>query len=285
MKPFDLGELSARIHTVAERYGQRSEPHMTVGPLVVVPAERRISRDGELVELTARMGGARQPVEPAGIDRLQGSDRGRTLRVRRGNREQCRQVYATGCARNSAPAQSRRSGASATDGRFMTRKLMLWLTGSTLLFWIVASGLGAFVMRDEFDEVFDSSLQETAERLMPLIVDDLFQRDSADEARRVAGGSAEDEEFLTYQVRDAKGAVLLHSVQPEPFDAPLRQGFSDTATRNLYGGCSQQHDLPAGADNLDERREAMTEGLPSLCRSPARAAQHGQHLVFRRGAH
>jgi two-component system OmpR family response regulator len=54
VKPFDLGELSARIHAVARRYGQRSEPHMTVGPLAIVPAERRISRDGEPVELTAR---------------------------------------------------------------------------------------------------------------------------------------------------------------------------------------------------------------------------------------
>lgn len=54
VKPFDLGELSARIHAVARRYGQRSEPQMTVGPLAIVPAERRMSRDGEPVELTAR---------------------------------------------------------------------------------------------------------------------------------------------------------------------------------------------------------------------------------------
>ncbi|MEQ1952243.1 ATP-binding protein [Mesorhizobium yinganensis] len=148
----------------------------------------------------------------------------------------------------------------------MTRRLMLWLTGSTILFWILAAGLGAFVMREEFDEVFDSSLQETAERLMPLVVDDLFQRDSLDEPRRVASGS-ENDEYLTYQVRDAQGTVLLHShdAQPEPFDAPLRRGFSDTATQRIY-----TVDAVSGtiflqvADNLEERREAMTEGLLSL---------------------
>ena len=148
----------------------------------------------------------------------------------------------------------------------MTRKLMLWLTGSTILFWIVASGLGAFVMREEFDEVFDSSLQETAERLMPLVVDDLFQRDSLDEPRRVAGGS-DDDEYLTYQVRDAKGAVLLHShdAQPEPFDAPLRRGFSNTARHRIYTAEAVSGTIFLQvADNLDERREAMTEGLLSL---------------------
>ncbi|WP_442582016.1 ATP-binding protein [Mesorhizobium sp. ASY16-5R] len=148
----------------------------------------------------------------------------------------------------------------------MTRRLMLWLTGSTILFWILAAGLGAFVMREEFDEAFDSSLQETAERLIPLVVDDLFQRDDLEEPRRVAGG-ADGDEYLTYQVRDASGAVLLHShdAQPEPFDAPLRRGFSETATQRIYTA-----DAVSGtiflqvADNLAERREAMNEGLLSL---------------------
>lgn len=148
----------------------------------------------------------------------------------------------------------------------MTRRLMLWLTGSTILFWILAAGLGAFVMREEFDEVFDSSLQETAERLMPLVVDDLFQRDNVDEPRRVASGTDGDE-YLTYQVRDAKGAVLLHShdAQIEPFDAPLRRGFSDTLTHRIYTAEAVSGTIFLQvADNLDERREAMTEGLLSL---------------------
>jgi two-component system OmpR family sensor kinase len=148
----------------------------------------------------------------------------------------------------------------------MTRRLMLWLTGSTILFWLLAAGLGAFVMREEFDEAFDSNLQETAERLIPLVIDDLFQRDNLQEPRRVAGG-ADGDEYLTYQVRDASGAVLLHShdAQAEPFDAPLRRGFSVTATQRVYTA-----DAVSGtiflqvADNLAERREAMTEGLLSL---------------------
>ncbi|MFI0848023.1 ATP-binding protein [Mesorhizobium sp. IMUNJ 23232] len=148
----------------------------------------------------------------------------------------------------------------------MTRTLMLWLTGSTILFWILAAGLGAFVMREEFDEVFDSALQKTAERLMPLVVDDLFQRDNVDEPRRIAGGD-DDDEYLTYQVRDANGAVLLHShgARPEPFDAPLRRGFFDTAKHRIYTAEAVSGTIFLQvADNLDERREAMAEGLLSL---------------------
>jgi two-component system OmpR family response regulator len=54
VKPFDLGELSARIHAVARRYGQSPEPVLTFGALSIAPAERRVEFDGEVMELTAR---------------------------------------------------------------------------------------------------------------------------------------------------------------------------------------------------------------------------------------
>ncbi|GLS37758.1 hypothetical protein GCM10010869_33520 [Mesorhizobium tianshanense] len=54
VKPFDLGELSARIHAVARRYGLRPEPKFSIGTLTIVPAERRVDRDGQAVDLTAR---------------------------------------------------------------------------------------------------------------------------------------------------------------------------------------------------------------------------------------
>lgn len=54
VKPFDLGELSARIHAVARRYGHSPEPALEFGELRIVPAERKVERDGSAVELTAR---------------------------------------------------------------------------------------------------------------------------------------------------------------------------------------------------------------------------------------
>ena len=54
VKPFDLAELSARIGSVARRYGGNPNPILTLGPLQIDLAARRIQRDGLPVMLTAR---------------------------------------------------------------------------------------------------------------------------------------------------------------------------------------------------------------------------------------
>lgn len=54
IKPFDLGELSARVHAVARRHGQPSLPVMRAGALDISTAERRIERNGVAVDLTSR---------------------------------------------------------------------------------------------------------------------------------------------------------------------------------------------------------------------------------------
>ena len=52
--PFDLAELSARIGSVARRYGGNPNPLITHGPLQIDLAAHRIQRDGAPVQLTAR---------------------------------------------------------------------------------------------------------------------------------------------------------------------------------------------------------------------------------------
>ncbi len=54
VKPFDLGELSARIHAVARRYGQRPSPVIRCGGLAIEPAERRVTGPAGDIVLTAR---------------------------------------------------------------------------------------------------------------------------------------------------------------------------------------------------------------------------------------
>ncbi len=108
----------------------------------------------------------------------------------------------------------------------MTRRLMLWLTAATILFWVAAAGVGAMVMREEFDEVFDSALQETAQRLMPLVVNSLFQRESSDDPWSVDGSSAGEPEYL-----DVIRSGIAHATRPlalprcatRPFNAPLKR--------------------------------------------------------------
>lgn len=55
----------------------------------------------------------------------------------------------------------------------MTRKLVTALTSVVAISWFIACGLGVMVMQDEFAEIFDAGVEETAERLLPLLVDDL----------------------------------------------------------------------------------------------------------------
>ncbi len=49
VKPFDLAELSARMGSVARRYGGNPNPLITHGPLQIDLAARRILRDGQPV--------------------------------------------------------------------------------------------------------------------------------------------------------------------------------------------------------------------------------------------
>lgn len=148
----------------------------------------------------------------------------------------------------------------------MTHRLMLWLTAVTILFWLGAAGFGAYVMHHEFDEVFDSALQETAQRLAPLVVYDLSRRGL--EPRRVDdAGTPEHHEYLTYQVRDREGRVLVHShdAQAAPFEAPLRPGFHDTPTQRIYTEAAADDALFLQvADPLAHRHEATMEGALTL---------------------
>lgn len=54
VKPFDLGELSARIHAVARRSGRDVAPVLRMGALEVEPAVRKVRLSGREVDLTSR---------------------------------------------------------------------------------------------------------------------------------------------------------------------------------------------------------------------------------------
>ncbi|MCB1149362.1 MAG: sensor histidine kinase N-terminal domain-containing protein [Chlamydiia bacterium] len=154
----------------------------------------------------------------------------------------------------------------------MTRRLILWLTAALVAFWLVAALLGAVVMREEFDEVFDSALAETGQRLLPLVLDELSLRadgeDDDDEPRTIAAGEIpEHDEYLTYQVRASDGRVLLrsHDAEAAPFAAPLVPGFFDTPTQRIHtiAGAGGTVFLQV-ADPLEHRTEAVTEGAVAL---------------------
>ena len=54
VKPFDLDELLARLRALIRRSASQAESTVTIGPVTIDTAARRVSRDGEEVPLTAR---------------------------------------------------------------------------------------------------------------------------------------------------------------------------------------------------------------------------------------
>ncbi|WP_077965045.1 ATP-binding protein [Ensifer adhaerens] len=152
-----------------------------------------------------------------------------------------------------------------SDKRSMTRRLAIALTSVVALFWFVALGLGVYVMQDEFTEIFDSGVQETAERLLQIVADEAA-RDAPNglsQASVVAPGL--NSQYLTYQVRARDGRMLFNDGAPEPFAVPLATGFSQTSTHRIYtAGTSDGSLYVQVADALEHRTEALMEGGTAL---------------------
>lgn len=150
----------------------------------------------------------------------------------------------------------------------MTRRLILWLTGATTAFWLITAGLGVSVMRDEFGEVFDASLKETAERLLPLVIDDLHRWQGPFSPQHLQGQTEDvGDEYLVYQVRDTQGRILIrsHDAPAEPFDAPLKRAFWENADYRFYTASTGDGTVFVQvADAIANRNEAITEGGMAL---------------------
>ena len=129
---------------------------------------------------------------------------------------------------------------------------LLWLLG------VMASGL---VARHEMNEVFDSALKETAQRILPLAVTDILNREG-DTGLQRALALKEHDEYLTYLVRNKSGKLLLqsHDANPRIFAAIPREGFSETSTHRIYGESAISDTLYIEiAEPLAHRREAVLE--------------------------
>ncbi len=139
------------------------------------------------------------------------------------------------------------------------------------LLWIAAASVTAVVLRREMDQVFDSALQETAQRLLPLAVLDIVGREEDGITQRLAAIRDHDE-YFTYIVRDDAGRVLLqsHSADTTIFPAWDGTGFRQTKTHRLFNDAALRDTVRITvAEPLDHRRSISREvqiglGLPLL---------------------
>lgn len=143
----------------------------------------------------------------------------------------------------------------------LQRTLSVGLTVGVTLLWLVGVTASGLVAQHEMNEVFDSALEETAQRIFPLAVTDILSRESGAGQKR-APAVEDHDEYLTYLVRDTSGNILLrsHDTDITVFGARPREGFYDTATHRIYGASAVSDTLFLEvAEPLAHRREAALE--------------------------
>ena len=158
-----------------------------------------------------------------------------------------------------------------TGPRSLQGRLALWLGLALMVLWVAAASVTALLARREIEQVFDAALQETAQRILPLAVVDILNREEAGISQRLAAIRDHDE-FFTYIVRDDQGRILLqsHAADPETFPAWDGPGFRQTGTHRFYSDAAVQGTIRITvAEPLAHRASVAREiqiglGLPLL---------------------
>lgn len=153
----------------------------------------------------------------------------------------------------------------------LQRRLGLSLGILLTAIWIGAASVTTVLLRHAMEDVFDSALQETAQRILPLAVADVLGRDEARVTQRLAE-IREHDELLTYVVRDQQGRILLlsHDADLSTFAPWSGLGFSQSTTHRFYNEEALQGSVrltvaePLAHRAAVAREIQMSLGLPLL---------------------
>ena len=127
------------------------------------------------------------------------------------------------------------------QARSLQIRLGLAVGAVVTLLWAATALVTAQLVRAEMSEVFDSALEETAQRILPLAVSEILGREGVTGPQTVPVIRPHDE-YFTYVVRDAAGAVLLqsHTARPQDFPPYAGPGFSDTPQEIGRASCRER---------------------------------------------
>ena len=143
----------------------------------------------------------------------------------------------------------------------LQKRLGLGLTLGISVLWLIATAIAGVVVQHELNEAFDSALEETAQRILPLAVLEIVNREEPRALQHIASLQAHNE-YLTYLVRDNHGNTLLqsHDADPAIFNAQPLEGFTTSATHRLYAASALRETVFIEvAEPLAHRREAAWE--------------------------
>ncbi|EEZ33824.1 sensor histidine kinase [Brucella sp. NF 2653] len=148
--------------------------------------------------------------------------------------------------------------------RSLQWRISLWLGLGISLLWAIAALVTASQLSREMNVVFDSALEETAQRILPLAVLDITERESDDEMNQRMATLRKHDEYFTYVVRNTAGEVLLqsHSADLSIFPPFTTMGFQTTPTHRIYFDAALQGAVNiAVAEPLGARRGVAMQVL------------------------
>lgn len=157
--------------------------------------------------------------------------------------------------------------------RSIVRQLLSATLLTLLVLWIAMVLSVAWVIQHETDEIFDASLQETAQRLLPLAILQLdkHEHDGDDdallEASEDSAEAPQHEEYLVYQVFNASGRMLMrsHAAPEAPLAPRLEPGLQSTPKHLIYIEKSRNGKfLIALAEKAEHRRDTLFSTLKFL---------------------
>jgi two-component system, OmpR family, sensor kinase len=159
--------------------------------------------------------------------------------------------------------------------RSLQARLAIWIGLFITVLWLAVASVTATLLSQEMDVEFDSSLQETAQRILPVAVVDILGREG-DETSQLIGDVRAHDEFFTYVVRDKTGRVLLqsHTADPAIFPPYAKPGFSQDRRYRFYSDAALQDSITITvAEPLDHRRQTahrmqINLGIPLLAMLP-----------------
>jgi len=117
-----------------------------------------------------------------------------------------------------------------TTPQSLQRQLVYGLTLGIVVFWLLAALVSGLVVRQRLDQTFDNAMLEAAQRILPLAVLDILDREEPVLPQRVAPLTTQQKGFA-YVVRDNQGNILLQSFSADPavFGPRALSGFASTA--------------------------------------------------------
>lgn len=150
-------------------------------------------------------------------------------------------------------------------------RLSIGLTLLFCLFLLLASTGAIWVLRHELNELLDSAMAETGQRILPLAVVEIINRNpqmqaSDSVAHSIVSLTAHDE-HLTYLVVNRRDEVLLksHNADTGHFNLQQTEGFEETASHRVYAVSAVSGDFRILiAETLAHRRQALWESMVAL---------------------